>query len=71
MREMTEFPVDEGHFALYLQHLAEKTASKAALESAVNAIAWAHSLAGVKINCLLTFCAHSQRWISQTACEAS
>ena len=47
-REVTVFPVDEGHFALYLQHLAEATASKAAVETAVNAIAWAHRLAGVK-----------------------
>ena len=39
-REVTVFPVDEGQFALYLQHLAEITASKAAVESAVSATAW-------------------------------
>ena len=47
-REATVFPVDEEQVALYLQHLAEATASKAAVENAVNAIAWAHRLAGVK-----------------------
>ena len=34
------------HFALYLQHLGETTSSKSAVEEALNAISWAHQLAG-------------------------
>ena len=41
------FPAQDMQFALYLQHLAESTASKAAVEEAVNAISWAHQLAGM------------------------
>ena len=40
------FPVQEVHFALYLQHLGEAVQSKAAVEEAVNAIGWVHQLAG-------------------------
>ena len=46
-REVKVFPVNDGQFALYLQHLAETTTSKAAVESAVNAVAWVHRLAGL------------------------
>ena len=45
-REVKIFPVDEVHFALYLQHVAEATKSRSAVEEAVNAISWAHQLAG-------------------------
>ena len=45
-REVAVFPVQEVHFALYLQHLGEAVQSKAAVEEAVNAIGWVHQLAG-------------------------
>lgn len=44
--EVKLFPVDEVHFALYLQHVADTTNSRASVEEAVNAISWAHQLAG-------------------------
>ncbi len=37
-------PVQEVHFALYLQHLGEVVQSKSAVEEAVNAISWVHLL---------------------------
>ena len=37
----------ECHAVLYLQHLGKTKASKAAIEEAVNALAWAHSLSGL------------------------
>ena len=39
-------PLQEVHFALYLQHLGEAVQSKSAVEEAVNAIGWVHQLAG-------------------------
>ena len=45
--EVTVFPVNEVHFALYLQHLGDTTQSKAAVEEAVNAISWVHKLSGL------------------------
>ena len=36
------------HFALYLVHLGESTGSKAAVNLAVNAVAWVHELLGVE-----------------------
>lgn len=45
--EVAVFPVQEVHFALYLQHLAETTRSKASVEEAVNAIGWIHQLSGL------------------------
>ena len=45
--EVKMFPVDEVHFALYLQHVANTTNSRASVEEAVNAISWAHQLAGL------------------------
>ena len=45
-REVTVFPIEEVHFAFYLQHLADTTKSKATVEEAVNAISWRHQLAG-------------------------
>ena len=44
--EVKTFPVDGVHFALYLQYVAESTKSRSAVEEAVNAISWAHQLAG-------------------------
>ena len=45
--EITIFPVESAHLALYLQHVANSTHSKAAVEEAVNAISWVHKVAGV------------------------
>ena len=45
--EVKILPVDEVHFALYLQHVANTTNSRASVEEAVNAISWAHQLAGL------------------------
>ena len=42
------FPANEHCVALYLQHLGEKLESKSAVEEAVNALNWVHSLAGVQ-----------------------
>ena len=42
------FPVNEQCVALYLQYLGEKLESKSAVEEAVNALNWVHSLAGVQ-----------------------
>ena len=39
------YPISEAHFTLYLQHLAEASKSKAAVEEAVNAISWIQQLA--------------------------
>lgn len=44
--EVSVFPVQEVHFALYLQHLGVTARSKSAVEEAVNAIGWVHQLAG-------------------------
>ena len=43
--EISVYPIQEAHFALYLQHLAESSESKASVEEAVNAIAWIQQLA--------------------------
>ena len=37
------FPSNELHVALYLQHLGETKSSKAAIEEAVNSLAWAQA----------------------------
>ena len=42
--EVAVYPILEAHFALYLQHLAESTESKAAVEEAVNAVSWVQQL---------------------------
>ena len=44
--EIPVFPANETHVALYLQHLGDTTRSWSAVEEAVNAISWAHQLAG-------------------------
>jgi len=41
------FPVNEGHAALYLQHLAEAKCSKLVVEEAACGLAWAHLMAGI------------------------
>ena len=46
-REVSVYPVQEVHFALYLQHLGETVQSKAAVEEATNAIGWVHQLSGL------------------------
>ena len=45
-REVKIYPVQEVHFALYLQHLGESVQSRAAVEEAVNAVGWVHQLGG-------------------------
>jgi len=40
-------PAKEQHLALYLQYLGDTVGSKSAVEEAVNALAWAHSAAGL------------------------
>lgn len=47
-REVVVFPVQDIQFALYLQHVAETTKSRAAVETAVNAASWAQQLAGLR-----------------------
>ena len=42
------FPVQDLQFALYIQHLSETTESRAAVEVAVNAVSWAHQMAGLQ-----------------------
>ena len=42
------FPAEDLQFALYIQHLAETTESRAAVEVAVNAMSWAHQMAGLQ-----------------------
>jgi len=41
------FPAKEQHIALYLQSIDNRLDPKSAAEEAVNAINWAHSLAGL------------------------
>ena len=43
--ETVAYPVNEVHFALYLQHVGESSQSKSAAEEAVNAISWVQQLA--------------------------
>ena len=45
--EVTVFPVQEVHFALYLQHLGEVSSSKSAVEEAVNAVSWVLQISGL------------------------
>jgi len=54
------FPVISSHLALYLQHVAESTKSKAAAEEAVNALAWLHNAAGIP-NPRQSICNHCAR----------
>ena len=43
---MPALPVNEVHFALYLQHLGESSGSVVAVQAALNAVCWIHQLAG-------------------------
>lgn len=45
--QLQEFPVSSQHIVLYLQHIAQTSCSKAAMEEAVYALAWVHSVAGI------------------------
>ena len=42
------FPVQDIHFALYLQHLSESVESKAVIEEAVHAFSWLHQVGGLQ-----------------------
>ena len=42
------FPAKPMHIALYLQYLANTVKSKSATSVAVNALAWAHRMAGME-----------------------
>ena len=45
--KLAVFPVEGTNLALYLQHLGDHLESKAAVEEAVNSLAWVHSLASL------------------------
>ena len=45
--EVAIFPIQEVRFALYLQHLGEVSASKSAVEKAMNAISWVQQIASL------------------------
>ena len=45
--QITAFPVNEVHLALYLQYLGESKGTKSPVEEAVNSVSWAHSMAGL------------------------
>ena len=47
-QEVTVFPVQEVHFALYLQHVGEASRSKSAVEEAVNAVSWVQQISGLQ-----------------------
>lgn len=42
------FPVDVALFALYLQHLGEKSGSRSMVSEAVYAVSWVQRMAGVE-----------------------
>ena len=44
---LQDFPPCTHYNALYLQHIAQTSGSKAAVEEAVYALAWVHSIAGI------------------------
>ncbi len=45
-KELPSLPVNVAHFACYLQYLGDSTGSKAAVEEAVNSVAWVQRMAG-------------------------
>ena len=45
--KLQEFPVAAHHVVLYLQHIAQTSGSKAAMEEATYSLAWAHGVAGI------------------------
>ena len=46
--DLSTFPAEGHHVALYLQHIRDRVQSKGAVEEAVHALFWAHSLAGLE-----------------------
>ena len=46
--EIQTFPVIPLQFALYLQHLAVQSQSKAAVEEAANSVSWFHQSVGLQ-----------------------
>lgn len=44
--QLQEFPVAAYHVVLYLQHIAQTSGSKAAMEEVTYSLAWAHGVAG-------------------------
>ena len=44
--EVSVFPIQVAHFALYLQHVGQSTQSKSAAQEAVNAVGWVNRLSG-------------------------
>ena len=49
MDDVTVFPVDTIHLALYLQYLGNSTGLRAAVEEAVYALAWIHQVTGLPL----------------------
>ena len=45
--DLPTFPAEMAHVALYLQYLNKSKGSKSAVEEAVHAIAWVHSMAAI------------------------
>ena len=45
--QLQEFPVFAHHIVLYLQHIAQSSGSKAAMEEAIYSLAWVHGVAGI------------------------
>ena len=45
--QLQDFPAAAHHFVLHLQHIAQTTGSKAAMEEATYSLAWVHSIAGI------------------------
>ena len=45
--EITEFPIVDFQFALYLQHIDQEMSSKSAVEEAINSASWLQKVAGL------------------------
>ena len=63
------FPAKEQHIALYLQSIANRLESKSAAEEAVNAINWAHTLAGLESPVNATFVQATLQGIRRSCCK--
>ena len=48
VRGIQQFPVQPAQLAIYLEHIADSTGSKSAVEEDCNAIAWTHEIAGIQ-----------------------
>ena len=48
VRGIQHFTVQPAHLAIYLEHIADSTGSKSAVEEVCNAIAWIHEIAGIQ-----------------------